>query len=109
VNRSQPAVSNHRRSPANGLPSAIRGLVTLSPVTYARGIRYDQACQAGSPERHAMNVEILDEAKQDGCRFYEHQWQGFGEYFLDSPFADMDALQLYSSTAAATRQNWGFP
>jgi hypothetical protein len=56
-----------------------------------------------------MNVEILDEAKQDGCRFYEHQWQGFGEYFLDSPFADMDALQLYSSTAAATRQNWGFP
>lgn len=33
---------------------------------------------------------------QDGCTFYERQAAGVGSYFLDSLFADIDALVLYA-------------
>lgn len=50
-----------------------------------------------------MKVEILDEAMQDlvdGARFYARQGEGLGEYFLDSLFADIDALQIYGGIPA---------
>ena len=46
-----------------------------------------------------MKIQILDEARQDlvnGFRFYEAQSPGFGDYFLDSLFADIDSLQIYA-------------
>ena len=46
-----------------------------------------------------MQVQILDEAEQDlleGAQFYENQIAGLGQYFLDSLFSDIDALQIYS-------------
>jgi plasmid stabilization system protein ParE len=46
-----------------------------------------------------MKVEILDEAQEDlldGCRFYECQSAGLGNYFLDSLFSDIDSLQIYA-------------
>ncbi len=46
-----------------------------------------------------MRVQILDEAQQDlveGCRFYESQVEGLGDYFLDSLFSDIDSLQFYA-------------
>ena len=42
-----------------------------------------------------MTVEILPDAMADlvtGFRFYEKQAIGLGRYFLDSLFADIDAL-----------------
>ena len=33
---------------------------------------------------------------QDGHAFYERQASGVGDYFLDSLFADIDALVLYA-------------
>lgn len=50
-----------------------------------------------------MKVEMLDEAMQDlsdGCRFYERQAEGLGDNFLDSLFADIDALQIYGGIHA---------
>jgi plasmid stabilization system protein ParE len=50
-----------------------------------------------------MKVEILDEAKADlldGCRFYERQSEGLGDYFLDTLFSDIDSLQLYGGVHA---------
>ena len=44
-------------------------------------------------------IRILDIAVQDlerGRDFYESQQPGLGEYFLDSLFADIDALRLYA-------------
>jgi hypothetical protein len=44
-----------------------------------------------------MKIQILDEAEQDlvdGFRFYDVQHAGLGDYFLDSLFSDIDALQL---------------
>lgn len=44
-----------------------------------------------------MKVKLLLLASQDlvdGYRFYEDQSPGVGEYFLDSLFADIDALML---------------
>lgn len=46
-----------------------------------------------------MKIHILDEAEQDlveGCRFYEAQDAGLGDYFLDSLFSDIDSLQLFA-------------
>ncbi len=45
-----------------------------------------------------MKVRILDEAEQDlvdGVLFYEAQYPGLGDYFLDSLSADIDSLRLY--------------
>jgi len=42
-----------------------------------------------------MNVVILPSARDDladGFEFYERQEAGLGDYFLDSLFADIDAL-----------------
>ena len=46
-----------------------------------------------------MTIEILEQAKQDlvdGYQFYEKQQPGVGDYFLNSLFADIDALKLYA-------------
>lgn len=48
-----------------------------------------------------MKIRILDEAQLDlidGFRFYEMQQQGLGSYFLDSLFADIDALHIHAGT-----------
>ena len=48
-----------------------------------------------------MKIEILSIALVDlqaGQRFYEHQQEGLGTYFLDSLFSDIDALLLYAGT-----------
>jgi plasmid stabilization system protein ParE len=45
-----------------------------------------------------MRVEITRSAETDllqGAAFYERQQAGIGDYFLDSLFADIDALSLY--------------
>lgn len=45
-----------------------------------------------------MRVEITRSAETDllqGFAFYERQQAGIGDYFLDSLFADIDALSLY--------------
>ncbi len=45
-----------------------------------------------------MRVEIARSAETDllqGFAFYERQQAGVGDYFLDSLFADIDALTLY--------------
>lgn len=45
-----------------------------------------------------MRVEIARSAETDllqGFAFYEQQQAGIGDYFLDSLFADTDALSLY--------------
>ncbi len=45
-----------------------------------------------------MNIRILDEAEQDlidGFQFYEAREAGLGDYFLNSPFSDIDSLHLY--------------
>lgn len=55
-----------------------------------------------------MKVRILTSACRDlatGRRFYEHQGEGLGEYFLDSMFADIDSLALY---AGIHRMVFGF-
>ncbi len=46
-----------------------------------------------------MRVRISRSASEDllkGHAFYERQQQGIGDYFLDSLFADIDALMLYA-------------
>jgi plasmid stabilization system protein ParE len=46
-----------------------------------------------------MQVRIARSAEADlleGFVFYERQQAGIGEYFLDSLFADIDALALYA-------------
>jgi len=50
-----------------------------------------------------VKIEILNEAPQDlvdGFRFYERQSEGLGEYFLNSLFSDIDALQIYAGIHA---------
>jgi plasmid stabilization system protein ParE len=45
-----------------------------------------------------MQVDITRAAETDllqGFAFYEQQQVGIGDYFLDSLFADIDALSLY--------------
>lgn len=45
-----------------------------------------------------MNIQILDVAERDiieGYRFYEKQWPGLGQYFLDTIYADIESLHLY--------------
>lgn len=45
-----------------------------------------------------MHVRILRPAERDleeGYAFYEGQQAGLGDYFLDSLFADIDALAIY--------------
>jgi len=46
-----------------------------------------------------MKIRILYEAELDlldGYKFYEMQAPGLGDYFLDSLYAEIDSLQLYS-------------
>lgn len=46
-----------------------------------------------------MKIKILRPALEDladGRRFYEHQGEGIGDYFLDSLFADIDSLAVYA-------------
>lgn len=46
-----------------------------------------------------MKVRITRSAETDlleGYAFYEEQQAGIGEYFLDSLFADIDALTLFA-------------
>jgi hypothetical protein len=46
-----------------------------------------------------MRIEILSDAEEDliaGARFYERQGVGLGEYFLDSPYPDIDSLLIYA-------------
>lgn len=46
-----------------------------------------------------MDVRIARSAERDllqGHVFYEQQQAGIGDYFLDSLFADIDALALYA-------------
>ena len=46
-----------------------------------------------------MRLRILDSALQDldrGRVFYERQGEGLGVYFLDSLFAEIESLVLYS-------------
>ncbi len=46
-----------------------------------------------------MQVRIARSAETDlleGFAFYERQQTGIGDYFLDSLFADIDALTLYA-------------
>ncbi len=46
-----------------------------------------------------MKIRILDSASLDlieGFHFYEKQGAGLGNYFLDSLFSDIDALQIYA-------------
>jgi hypothetical protein len=50
-----------------------------------------------------MRIEILDEAENDlvnGYAFYERQSQGFGQYFLDSLFSDLESLHIYAGIHA---------
>lgn len=45
-----------------------------------------------------MRVQITRSAETDlleGYAFYEQQQAGIGDYFLDSLFADIDALALF--------------
>ncbi|MDY0185590.1 MAG: hypothetical protein RBR43_06910 [Desulfuromonadaceae bacterium] len=46
-----------------------------------------------------MKVLVLDEAVADlaaGFRFYQRQADGLGDYFLDTLWADIQALQIYA-------------
>lgn len=46
-----------------------------------------------------MQIRISRSAEADlldGYAFYEYQQPGIGDYFLDSLFADIDALTLFS-------------
>ena len=46
-----------------------------------------------------MKIVILPAARDDladGFRFYEHQQEGLGGYFLESLFSDIDSLHLYA-------------
>ena len=46
-----------------------------------------------------MQVRVARSAETDlleGFAFYERQQAGIGDYFLDSLFADIDALTLYA-------------
>ena len=46
-----------------------------------------------------MKIQISGSAEEDlleGFRFYEKQQQGLGAYFLDSLYADIDALSVFA-------------
>lgn len=46
-----------------------------------------------------MRIELLASVEHDlldGFTFYERQKPGLGQYFLDTLFSDIDALQLYA-------------
>jgi hypothetical protein len=50
-----------------------------------------------------VRVQVLDEATgdlADGCRFYERQAEGLGEYFLDSLWSDINSLRMYAGVHA---------
>jgi hypothetical protein len=45
-----------------------------------------------------MKVQVLRSAIEDlvaGRKFYDRQEAGVGDYFFDSPFAEIDSLALY--------------
>ncbi len=46
-----------------------------------------------------MEIRILETAKEDlrqGCKFYEENAPGLGEYFLDCIQADVRSLRIYA-------------
>jgi hypothetical protein len=46
-----------------------------------------------------MRMGILSDAEDDlvaGATFYERRRTGLGEYFLNSPYSDIDSLLLYA-------------
>lgn len=48
-----------------------------------------------------MRLELTEGAKSDlkaGRAFYDRQSPGIGEYFLDTPYSDLDSLHLYAGT-----------
>ena len=48
-----------------------------------------------------MRIEILSTAEDDlvdGYHFYEDQKEGIGDYFLNTMFAEIDSLYLFSGT-----------
>lgn len=50
-----------------------------------------------------MKLRILPSAVQDlhrGREFYARQGESLGDYFLDSLFSDIDALELYAGVHA---------
>jgi hypothetical protein len=52
-----------------------------------------------------MRIEILSDATEDlldGYHFYERQAPGFGDYFLDSLYSDIDSLLVALSQLAWT-------
>jgi hypothetical protein len=58
--------------------------------------------------RQTRQIRILSLAVQDmerGRDFYESQQAGLGDYFLDSLFADIDALLLYAGVHAWNNAN----
>jgi hypothetical protein len=55
-----------------------------------------------------VKVQVLGEAQRDlvgGYRFYESQVPGLGDYFLDTPFFDIDSLQFCAGIHA---QHFGY-
>jgi hypothetical protein len=50
-----------------------------------------------------VRIEILPEARDDliaGCRFYEHQAPGLGNYFRESILGDIDELAVHGGVHA---------
>jgi len=46
-----------------------------------------------------VTIKILESATRDlmnGYRFYEHQEENLGSYFLDTLFSDIDSLQIFA-------------
>ncbi len=58
-----------------------------------------------------MRVELRVEAREDlaeGAAFYDRQRPGLGDYFIESIFADLEALQSLGSHAGIHEVIFGF-
>ncbi len=63
------------------------------------GLKRRSAFAPGSKRADVAQVRIARSAEADlleGYVFYERQQAGVGDYFLDSVYADIDALALYA-------------
>ena len=58
-----------------------------------------------------MRVELRTEAREDlaeGAAFYDRQRPGLGDYFIESIFADLEALEsLWPRAGISTSRLWG--
>jgi len=55
-----------------------------------------------------MKIKILESAEKDlenGFKFYDRQLKGLGNYFLDSPYSDIESLHPY---AGIHSQHFGY-